>query len=97
MDRRTRALRLMRGFAQARGGNFAMMGALLLPLLIGAAGVGLDVTRLVLAKTELQDAVDIAALAASSGLANEVMTRTRQRPPPATISPSPCPMPSARA
>lgn len=74
MDRRTRALRLMRGFAQARGGNFAMMGALLLPLLIGAAGVSLDVTRLVLAKTELQDAVDIAALAASSGLANEVMT-----------------------
>ncbi|MFP5078611.1 vWA domain-containing protein [Rhizobium sp. YIM 134829] len=74
MDRRTSSLRLVRAFARERGGNFAMMGALLLPMLIGAAGVGIDVTRLVLAKTELQDAVDVAALAASSGLANEVMT-----------------------
>ena len=74
MGHRISSLRWVTTLAQERGGNFAMMGALLMPMLIGAAGVGLDVTRLVLAKTELQDAVDIAALAASSGLANEVMT-----------------------
>lgn len=67
-------LRRVRTLLADRSGNIALMAALLLPLLIGAAGVGLDVTRLVLAKTELQDAVDVAALAASSGLANEVMT-----------------------
>lgn len=74
MVHRIPPLRRVMALAEERGGNFAMMGALLMPMLIGAAGVGLDVTRLVLAKTELQDAVDVAALAASSGLANEVMT-----------------------
>ncbi|MFP5076619.1 vWA domain-containing protein [Rhizobium sp. YIM 134829] len=74
MDRRNSLLCGARALARDRGGNFAMMTALLMPLLLGAAGVGIDVTRLVLAKTELQDAVDVAALAASSGLANEVMT-----------------------
>nr|CAD6408297.1 VWA domain-containing protein [Rhizobium sp. Q54] len=52
-----------------RSGNFGMMTAILLPVLIGAGGLALDVTNMLISKAELQDAADSAALAASTALA----------------------------
>jgi Flp pilus assembly protein TadG len=52
-----------------RSGNFGMMTAILLPVLIGAGGMALDVTNMLISKAELQDAADSAALAASTALA----------------------------
>jgi Flp pilus assembly protein TadG len=53
-----------------RGGNFAMMTAILLPVLIGSAGVAIDFSNMVLQKRQLQDASDSAALAAAAALSN---------------------------
>lgn len=52
-----------------RSGNFGMMTAILLPVLIGAGGVALDLTNMMMSKTQLQEAADSAALAASTALA----------------------------
>lgn len=53
-----------------RSGNFGMMTAVLLPVLLGAAGVALDLTNMMVSKTQLQEAADSAALAASTALAS---------------------------
>lgn len=53
-----------------RSGNFGMMTAILLPVLLGAAGVALDLTNMMVSKTQLQEAADSAALAASTALAS---------------------------
>jgi Flp pilus assembly protein TadG len=50
------------------------MAALMMPMFAGAAGVAVDASNMLWAKSRLQAATDSAALAASSGLANEVMT-----------------------
>ena len=52
-----------------RSGNFGMMTAILLPVLIGAGGIALDLTNMMMSKTQLQEAADSAALAASTALA----------------------------
>ena len=52
-----------------RGGNFGIMTAILLPVLIGGAGIALDLTNMMVSKTQLQEATDAAALAASTALA----------------------------
>jgi Flp pilus assembly protein TadG/uncharacterized protein YegL len=65
--RRTWASRFLRD----RKGNFAMMAAFTFPVILAAAGVAIDLTSMVLAKAELQDATDAAALAAASALAND--------------------------
>lgn len=52
-----------------RSGNFGMMTAILLPVLIGGGGIALDLTNMMMSKTQLQDAADSAALAASTALA----------------------------
>jgi Flp pilus assembly protein TadG len=57
-------------FLRDRGGNFALMTALILPVLVGAAGVALDVSNMMLSKSDLQEATDAAALAAATALAN---------------------------
>jgi Flp pilus assembly protein TadG len=63
----TRACVLLRRFAASRRGNVAMMfGVALVPLTI-ATGVGLDYARAALAKSQMADALDAAALAVGSG------------------------------
>ncbi|MCJ8521321.1 Flp pilus assembly protein TadG/uncharacterized protein YegL [Pseudorhizobium tarimense] len=52
-----------------RSGNFGMMTAILLPVLLGAGGVALDLTNMMMSKTQMQEAADSAALAASTALA----------------------------
>lgn len=54
-----------------RGGNFGIMTAIMVPVLIGAAGVAIDVSSMMLSQRELQEATDSAALAAATALANE--------------------------
>lgn len=53
-----------------RAGNFGMMTAILLPVLLGAGGIAIDVTNMMMSKTQLQDAADAASLAASTAMAN---------------------------
>lgn len=57
-----------------RGGNFGLMTAFALPVILAAGGVAMDLTNMVLTKAELQDAADSAALAASSALSNDKKT-----------------------
>ncbi|WP_156387113.1 MULTISPECIES: VWA domain-containing protein [unclassified Rhizobium] len=57
-----------------RKGNFGIMGAIALPVVLVAAGVAIDATNLVMARNHLQDASDSAALAASSALVNQNMS-----------------------
>jgi Flp pilus assembly protein TadG len=59
-----------RGFWTDRNGNFGMMTAILLPLLIGVAGMAMDTLNLSLSRSQLQDAADGAALAVSAALAD---------------------------
>lgn len=54
-----------------RAGNFAMVTAVVIPVILAAGGIAIDLTKIVLAKAELQDASDAAALAAASALAND--------------------------
>lgn len=66
-EKQTRTSRLLKD----RNGNFGLMTALLLPLILAAGGVAIDMTNMVMSKAELQDATDSAALAAASALAND--------------------------
>lgn len=52
-------------------GNFAITTAFVIPVMIGAAGMAVDVTNLVMFKTKLQTAADTATLAAASALASK--------------------------
>jgi Flp pilus assembly protein TadG len=52
-----------------RGGNFGIMTAILLPVLLGTVGVAIDISNAILSKRELQEATDSAALAAATALA----------------------------
>ena len=63
-----------RGFMTDRGGNFGMMTAILLPVLLASAGVAMDLAKLVQVKSALQDAADSAALSAASALASKDIT-----------------------
>ncbi|MGR9170817.1 TadE/TadG family type IV pilus assembly protein [Rhizobium sp. KDH_Rht_773_N] len=53
-----------------RSGNFGIMTAILLPVLIGAAGVAIDYSNNVMSQRQLQEATDSAALAVATALAN---------------------------
>jgi len=53
-----------------RSGNFAMMTAILAPVLIGAAGLAIDITNAALSQQQLQEASDAAALATATALAD---------------------------
>lgn len=53
-----------------RGGNFGIMTAILLPVLVGAAGLAIQVSDMLLSKQQLQEAADSAALATATALAN---------------------------
>lgn len=56
---------MFRRFCQSTSGNFAIMFALLLPVLLAAVGLALDLTNLMKARSDLQNALDSAVLAAS--------------------------------
>ncbi|MBX5131799.1 VWA domain-containing protein [Rhizobium lentis] len=53
-----------------RGGNFGIMSAILAPVLLGAAGMAIQVGDMLLSKQQLQEAADSAALATATALAN---------------------------
>ncbi|WP_075291256.1 vWA domain-containing protein [Pararhizobium arenae] len=57
-----------------RKGNFGIMAAIALPIILATGGVAVDATNLIMAKNHLQDATDSAALAASSALVNKEMS-----------------------
>lgn len=61
----------IRNLIRQRDGNFGVMTALILPVLLGTAGMAIDATNMVLQKAQLQDATDAAALAVSSRLADK--------------------------
>ncbi len=61
-------------FLKDRSGNFGVMTALLLPVSLAAAGVAMDLTKLVQVKGALQDAADSAALAAATGMSGKGLT-----------------------
>ena len=71
MAKRSTLLQSCSALVGNRQGNFGLMAALLLPVLLASGGVAIDVTNMMMAKNHLQDATDSAALAASSALANE--------------------------
>lgn len=54
-----------------RGGNFALVTAFVIPVILAAGGVAMDFTNMVLKKAELQDAIDSSALAAAAALSND--------------------------
>lgn len=54
-----------------RGGNFGMMAALVMPLVLAAGGVAIDMAKMVTTKNQMQDAADAAALAAASALVSK--------------------------
>lgn len=56
----------MRALLSDRQGNFAMMTALTLPLLMGFAGAGLELTKALQVKSDLQNAADSGTLAAAT-------------------------------
>lgn len=56
----------MRALLSDRQGNFAMMTAAALPLLMGVAGAGIEFNRALQVKSDLQNAVDSATLAAAT-------------------------------
>jgi Flp pilus assembly protein TadG/uncharacterized protein YegL len=61
-------------FMKDRSGNFGIMTALLLPVLLGAAGVAVDLTSALQVKSQLQGLTDAAALATASAMADKDMT-----------------------
>ncbi len=54
-----------------RAGNFGIATAVALPVLLASGGVAIDMTNMVMIKSEIQDATDAAALAAASALASQ--------------------------
>jgi Flp pilus assembly protein TadG len=56
---------LLNRFWRSTSGNFGMMLAVALPAVLGAVGMAVDVTNLLTAKSNLQNALDSAVLAAS--------------------------------
>ena len=62
---------ILKRFADDRGGNFGIITAIMLPVLIGAGGISIDVSNMMLSRRNLQEATDAAALAAATSLARD--------------------------
>ncbi|PDS79138.1 TadE/TadG family type IV pilus assembly protein [Rhizobium sp. L43] len=60
----------LRRMLSDRGGNFGLMTAIMMPILLGVAGMAIQVGDMLLSKQQLQEAADSAALATASALAN---------------------------
>ena len=76
-----RVARNARAFVSSRRGNVAMIYALALIPLAGAAGAGLDYARAVVVRANMEEAIDSAALAivSTTGLTNAQMTTLAQQ------------------
>ena len=59
----------LRRFFGDRRGNFGILTAIIVPVLFAGAGVAVDVSSMVLSKSQMQTATDAAALATASALA----------------------------
>jgi len=79
MDRTRTMLRKTRALILDRAGNFGMMTAIALPVLLAAGGVAVDMANMVMTKNKLQDATDAAALAAASALASQGVTHAEAK------------------
>lgn len=75
----TPSLILLRNFLGNKSGNLTVMAALILPVGLGAAGLALDMSKMITTKSALQNAADAAALAAASALANKGITATEAK------------------
>lgn len=62
---------ILKRFADDRSGNFGIMTAIMLPVLIGAGGLAIDVSNMMLSKRGLQEATDAAALAVATYMAQD--------------------------
>lgn len=56
---------MLRSFLRSDSGNFAIMFAGALPVLLGAVGLAVDTANLHNIKTQLQNAADVGVLVAS--------------------------------
>lgn len=65
-----KATRLFRRFIGDRSGNFTIMGAGLMTLIIGCTALGVDVGSIFADKRKAQSAADLAAIVAASNLTN---------------------------
>lgn len=54
-----------------RGGNFGIITASIIPVLVGLAGISIDLTRAMQVKAEMQGIADSAVLAAATSLSNK--------------------------
>ncbi|WP_313193153.1 TadE/TadG family type IV pilus assembly protein [Shinella zoogloeoides] len=79
MKKMTEKRSLLARLRDDRRGNFAMMTAFALPVILGAGGFAMDISNMVLKKAELQDALDSAALAAASALTNDKKSITEAK------------------
>lgn len=59
----------LRRFFADRSGNFGILTAIAVPVLLASGGVAVDVSNMVLSKGQIQSATDAAALATASALA----------------------------
>jgi Flp pilus assembly protein TadG/uncharacterized protein YegL len=59
-----------------RDGNFGILTALSIPVLVAAGGMAIDVTNMSLSHSQLQEATDSAALAAATAIADGSVTTT---------------------
>ncbi len=79
MAKRSTFLQSCSALFKDRRGNFAVMGAVMVPVLLATGGVAMDMTNMLMAKNHLQDATDAAALAASSSLVNQSLTQAQAK------------------
>ena len=66
---------MIRSFLRSTSGNFAMMFAGVLPVMLGAIGMAVDTANLLNVKTQLQNAADVGVLVASREGATEAQRR----------------------
>ncbi|WP_115419214.1 TadE/TadG family type IV pilus assembly protein [Ensifer sp. M14] len=71
MGKRSTINRSFMAMLKDRGGNFGIMAALVMPLILAAGGVAIDMAKMVTTKNQMQDAADAAALAAASALVSK--------------------------
>lgn len=79
MAKRSTFLQSCAALFKDRSGNFALMAAVMTPVLFATGGVAMDMTTMMMAKNHLQDATDAAALAASSSLVNQELTQAEAK------------------
>jgi Flp pilus assembly protein TadG len=74
----TATITKLKEFASDKAGNFGIVTAILLPVLIGAAGLAVDVSNAMQVKTQLGAIADSASLAAASALGSKKITTAAQ-------------------